>query len=205
MTRSQLWTYGIAIVLSSVLAGEITYMMNAGLSSLPVTGTAPNLTAINVATGKPLSLDSLHGKVVLMTWYYTHCPNICPLTMYHFEQVQDQLEQQGVFGNKVVLVAVTFDPVQDTPSVIRQYSQHFHANSRGWIFLRSAPSQIDTILQQWGVQVRQTSDPMFFLHTTKTVLIDQFGNIRWTYPTEYLDPGEIVANIQSLLARSNWS
>lgn len=203
VTRPKLWTYVLAGVLSAVLIGEVAYMMDQGLSSLPVTGLAPNFTATDVSTGEPVSLASLHGKVVLMTWYYTHCPNICPLTMYDFEQVQDQLEKEGVFGSKVVLLAVTFDPVRDTPPVIRAYSAHFHANPAGWYFLRATPGATAGILQAWGVQVKQSSNPMFYLHTTKTVLIDQFGNIRWTYPTEYLNPTQIVSNVQNLIARAS--
>lgn len=179
-------------------------MLNAGSGSLPVTGEIHNFTALDVANGKVVSLRSLTGKLVLMTWYYTHCTDECPLTMYHFYQIQTLLQKDGLFGSKVILIAMTLDPARDSASVIRQYSAHFQADPQGWYFLRDSVQETDRILKQWGVLVKPGTDKEFIEHTTKTVLIDQNGNVRDTYTTANLSASQIVADIQSVLSRDNW-
>lgn len=178
-------------------------MFREGANSLPVAGQAANFTAQNV-NGQTVSLNNLNGKIVLMTWYYTHCTDECPLTMYRFSQVQKQLERQGVFGKKVVLIAMTLDPTRDTMPVLRQYGQHFGADFSGWYFLRTSETNTLQILNAWGIQAKPSTDKEFIEHTSKTVLIDQNGNIRKEYNTANLDPKQITSDIDSLLRREKW-
>ncbi|MCF8567247.1 SCO family protein [Alicyclobacillus tolerans] len=196
--------YGLVAALLLALIGGIVYMLRAGGGSLPVIGQEPNFTATNVISGQDVSMGNLNGKIVLITWYYTHCTDECPLTMYRFSQIQDQLEKQGLFGKKVVLIAMTLDPTRDTPPVIKQYGEHFKANFNGWYFLRATPTQTIQILNKWGIQVKPSTDKEFIEHTSKTDLIDQNGNIRAAYNTANLDPQQVVANINSLVSRMSW-
>lgn len=195
--------YAIIAVLVIGIIGSIIYMVRAGGGSLPVAGQAPDFNAENV-NGKMMSMNDLHGKIVLITWYYTHCTDECPLTMYRFEQIQNRLEKQGNFGKKVVLVAVTLDPARDTIPVIQAYSAHYHANRSGWYFLRANPSKTIKILSQWGIQVKPSTDKEFIEHTSKTDLIDQNGNIRASYNTANLNVNTVVSNMDSLVARMSW-
>ncbi|MCL6442226.1 MAG: SCO family protein [Alicyclobacillus sp.] len=195
--------YTMIVLLAIGIVGCITYIVRAGGNSLPVSGQAPNFSAKDI-TGKTISTQILHGKLVLITWYYTHCVDECPLTMYRFEQVQNQLEKQGIFGKKVVLVAITLDPARDTVPVIRQYAAHFHANLNGWYFLRTSPAETINLLNKWGIKVKPNTDKEFIEHTSKTELIDQNGNIRATYNTANLDVNTVLSDIHSLVARMNW-
>ncbi|MDQ0188629.1 SCO family protein [Alicyclobacillus cycloheptanicus] len=196
--------YGIIGVLIVAVIGGIWYMLRAGGGSLPVEGQAPNFSAQDVSLNKTVSMQSLSGKIVLITWYYTHCTDECPLTMYRFEQIQQQLEKQGTFGKNVILVAMTLDPTRDTPPVIRQYANHFHANANGWYFLRANPAQTIQILNAWGIKVKPSTDKEFIEHTSKTDLIDQNGNIRAEYNTANLNPNQVVHDVNSLVSRTNW-
>lgn len=196
--------YGVVAVLVLAIIGGITYMLRQGGGSLPVAGQETNFTATNVVTGKGVSMKSLNGKIVLITWYYTHCTDECPLTMFRFSQIQDQLEKQNLFGKKVVLIAMTLDPARDTAPVIKQYGAHFKANYSGWYFLRANPSQTIQILNKWGIQVKPSTNKEFIEHTSKTELIDQNGNIREEYNTANLNPKQVVSNINNLVSRMNW-
>lgn len=198
------WFYPLAVLLALVVVGEIAYMFRTGEESLPVTGRAADFAAQDVYTGRTVSLRGLEGKIVLLTWYYTHCTDECPLTMYRFYQIQQKLRAQGLFGRQAVLVALTLDPGRDTPAVIRQYGNHFHDDPAGWYFLRATPAQTIRILGAWGVSVKPSTDKEFIEHTTKTVLIDQNGNVRATYPTANLNPSQVVSDIRGLVARANW-
>lgn len=194
----------LIVVLIAGIIGGITYMIREGGGSLPVEGQAPNFTATNV-TGKTISFDSLNGKVRLVTWFYTHCPDECPLTAYHMEQIQNQLEKEGKFGNKVVFVSITFDPTRDTLPVIQAWANHFQPDYKGWYFLRATPEQTKEILREWGIQVKPGATPGYLEHVVKTDLIDQNGNIRKVYNTADLNTNEVVSNINNLIAKSSWS
>lgn len=196
--------YALAAAVMVAIAGGVLYIVRAGGGSLPVTGQAPDFSA-RVVTGKPFSLKAQHGKLVLITWYYTHCVDECPLTMFRFEQIQQQLEKAGTFNRKVELVAMTLDPSRDTVPVIEQYAAHFHDNPAGWYFIRTSPAQTLQILNAWGVKAAPNTDKEFIEHVSKTVLIDQNGNIRATYDTANLNPTQVVSDINSLISRMNWT
>lgn len=195
--------YGTISVIGLAVVGGLIYMWRQATGTLPVAGQAPAFTATNI-NGQSVSLSNLQGKVVLMTWYYTHCTDECPLTMYRFEQVQQQLEKQGVFGKQVVLIAMTLDPNRDTVPVIRQYGAHFNANYAGWYFLRTNEMQTLKILNAWGIQAKPSTNKEFIEHTSKTVLIDEYGNIRAEYNTANLDPNTVTSNIDSLVSQMTW-
>lgn len=195
------WIIALALLVGT--AGGIIYMFREGSGSLPVLGQSTNFTA-TVVTGKTMSFDSLNGKVLVVTWFYTHCPDECPLTAYKMEQIQNELEKKGEFGSQVAFVSITFDPQRDTLPVIQAWANHFHANLKGWYFLRANPAETKIILQQWGVQVKPGATPEYFDHITKTDLIDEYGNIRKTYTGANLDTNEVMNDIQGLLARRNW-
>src|SRR3989337_3080347 len=78
---------------------------------------APDFTLIN-QDGARVSLHQFRGRLVILTFIYTHCPDICPLTTAKLVQVQNELKKSGWFGKKVVLLSMTFEPKRDKPDVI---------------------------------------------------------------------------------------
>ena len=100
--------YGVTTLLLIGISSGIIYMIRAGGGTLPVAGQATDFTATNV-DGKPVSFNSLDGKIRLVTFFYTHCPGPCPLVAFRLEQIQDQLKKEGVLGSKVAIVSVTLD------------------------------------------------------------------------------------------------
>ena len=120
--RNRILTLGfwaLTLILVAGIIGGLFYMIRERGGSLPVAGQAPNFSATDI-TGKTISLDSLDGKIRVVAWFHTHCPDECPLTAYRMEQIQNQLEKDGNFGNKVVFVSITFDPTRDTLLVIKE-------------------------------------------------------------------------------------
>lgn len=73
--------------------------------------------------GKPVTADSYHGKVVLLYFGYTHCPDVCPLTMVHLHTVLQQLGKRD--ASHVQVLFVTVDPARDTVPVLHQYVTAF--------------------------------------------------------------------------------
>lgn len=190
--------FGATSVLSLGVVAGLWYMIAKGGSALPTLGQAPNFTAVNV-NGQPVSFQNLNGKVRVVTWFYTHCPDVCPMTAVQLSEVQQQLEQKGQFGKDVVIVSINIDPTRDTLPVIKQWSSLFHPDYNGWYFLRATPAQTPAILKAWGIYVGKSSDnPELLTHTAQTELIDQNGNIRKIYGNN-LDPNQVVSDIENLL------
>src|SRR5205807_2565449 len=72
--------------------------------------------------GRMRTLDDFKGKVTVLFFGYTQCPDVCPTTLAELEQVKKTL---GADGDKLQGVFVTIDPERDTPDVLRQYVASF--------------------------------------------------------------------------------
>lgn len=78
--------------------------------------------------GKPRSIADFKGKVVMLFFGYTHCPDLCPTTMAEMAQVRSKL---GEDGRRVQGLFVTVDPQRDTPQVLAQYVPAFDPSFLG--------------------------------------------------------------------------
>lgn len=83
---------------------------------------------LNEATGKPVSLADYRGKVVVLFFGYTHCPQICPTTLADLAQVMREL---GKDADKVQVLFVTLDPERDTRELLAQYPPAFYPTFKG--------------------------------------------------------------------------
>ncbi len=78
--------------------------------------------------GKPASAADYRGKLTLLYFGYTHCPDVCPLTLAHLHEVMQQL---GAQADQVRILFVTVDPARDTPAVMHQYVNAFDKRAVG--------------------------------------------------------------------------
>lgn len=83
---------------------------------------------LNDATGKPVSLADFRGKVVVLFFGYTHCPQICPTTLADLAQVMSLLDKDA---DKVQVLFVTLDPERDTRELLAQYPPAFYPTFKG--------------------------------------------------------------------------
>lgn len=164
-------------------------------ASLPQRGPAPAFT-LTTQEGTRLSLKDLHGKVVAVTFIYASCADTCPLLTAKLAGLQARLGAE--FGSQVFFVAVTVDPEQDTPEVLKRYAQAHGANLAGWAFLTGTPAEILQIARQYGVYVKKTPRGDVD-HTFLTSLIDRSGLLRVQYLGVRFDPDELLRDLQSLV------
>ena len=92
---------------------------------LPVVGPAPAFT-LTAATGEPLALADLRGKVLALTFIFTTCTDSCPLLTAKMAEIQRRLGSD--FGTRIHFVSITVDPQNDTPERLRRYAEQFAAN-----------------------------------------------------------------------------
>ena len=83
---------------------------------------------LNEASGRPVSLADYRGKVVVLFFGYTHCPQICPTTLADLAQVMREL---GKDAGKVQVLFVTLDPERDTRELLAQYPPAFYPTFKG--------------------------------------------------------------------------
>lgn len=97
--------------------------------------------------GKTVTAQAFHGKFVLIFFGYTHCPDLCPTTLYMIVQA---LQEMGAESASVQPLFITIDPARDTPSVIGQYVALFSPRIIG---LSGKPAELDRIEQEYHVYV----------------------------------------------------
>jgi len=157
--------------------------------------TAPQI-ELTKSNGETFRLSDQRGKIVLLFFGYTSCPDVCPTTLAELNQVMDGL------GDKADLVQVIFvsvDPERDTPEKIQQYAGHFNQD---FIGLSGSTDELKTIWDSYGVfreEVESDSALGYIVnHTARTYLIDADGNLRLSYgfqtPVE-----DIVSDLKTLL------
>jgi len=133
-------------------------------------------------------LSDLHGKLVLLFFGYTSCPDECPTTTAILESVLDQL---GSRAGEVQVVMVTVDPQKDSPQVLQAYFTKFGGRILG---LTGDLGTITQTAKQYGVffQKQTAADGTYSIqHTLLLELIDRQGNIRVIYP--YNTPVESIS------------
>ena len=97
--------------------------------------------------GQTRALSSLKGKLTVVFFGYTQCPDVCPTTLSEIVQIKQAL---GADGEKIQAVFVTVDPARDTPEVLKEYAQRYQA-SEGWQFLTGDEAQISHLRMKLGL------------------------------------------------------
>lgn len=195
MIRSILFT---ALTFAVGAAGAYTLRQAQSPAAMHAVGTGPapgfELTAVD---GRALALEDLRGKVVVLSFAFTTCTDICPVAIYKLTWIMDELGAQ--FGNDVHFVTVTVDPERDTPDVLAEYADHMGADPRGWSLLTGPPNRIREVTERYGVFVRP-NDAGQVEHILLTSLIDREGVIRTQYLGERFAAEEMLGDVRALIA-----
>ena len=127
-------------------------------------------------SGKTFHLKDYRGKVVLLYFGYTACPDICPATLAKLAKVRSLL---GAAGKNVVTVFVTVDPKRDTPARLKEYVEYFDSSAIG---LTGTKTEIDRVVNAYNAsyQVKRSNSSLGYTisHTSIVYLIDKRGAVR---------------------------
>ncbi|AJY75740.1 SCO family protein [Paenibacillus beijingensis] len=147
-------------------------------ASFPMNNPAPEFELADALGGGKVKLSDSAGKVRLVYFYWSNCPDVCPVTTFILSKVQDELKAKGLFGSKAEIQSITFDPQRDTPEAIRKYADKFHADAAGWKFLRhSDESASAQLVKDFGLGLMKDGKGNF-THNDSIVLVDPQGSIR---------------------------
>lgn len=163
-----------------------------------VSGHMPPL-AFNLTNdeGKPVTAADYRGKVVLLYFGYTHCPDVCPLTMAHLHVVMQRL---GALADGARILFVTVDPGRDTPAVLRSYVHAFDPHAVG---LTGSPGAIETLVKRYRSAFTRepaSKDGSYEVsHSSAIYLFDREGNPRVLFtPADSQD--DLVHDLHLLLS-----
>ncbi len=145
--------------------------------------------------GKPVSLSQFRGKVVVLTFLYTHCPDACPLTAEKLHSTQIQL---GGDASKVVMLAVSIDPVGDTPATALSFSQQ-HKLSDNWHYLLGTHEELAPIWNAYSAPPIPVSGKI--KHGSALYVIDDEGHERIFFDSDFTST-QLTHDLNVLLKES---
>ncbi len=126
--------------------------------------------------GRLRSLAEFKGKVVVVFFGYTQCPDVCPTTMAELSEVKRSL---GADGARVIGIFVSVDPERDTPAVLKEYVANF---SPDFVGLRGTPEQTRDAAKEFKVfysKVPGKTETSYTIdHTAGSYVFDSQGRIR---------------------------
>lgn len=151
--------------------------------------------ALTDQDGARFTLQQLRGKVVVLFFGYTSCPDICPTELSNLAAVLDALEGRA---SQVRGVFVSLDPARDTPAVLRDYVRYFSPDLIG---LTGTPREIARVARQYNVRYarHETANGRYSLdHTASLYVIDRNGRLNAVVPYG-LPPEHVLNLVRSLL------
>jgi protein SCO1/2 len=143
-----------------------------------VTGHLPDLSfSLTGGDGRPVDASAFKGRVALVYFGYTHCPDVCPETMARLMQV---LAKLGPQARDVRILFVSVDPARDTPTIMQTYVSAFDAeHARG---LTGSGRQIEALAKRYRVayqmEKRDASGDYEVTHSSAVYIFDAQGHAR---------------------------
>lgn len=205
----------LALVALVVAAGVVALLVSGGSSSsssstntaaahaagyaasgllTPVTQAPP--LALHNYNGETVNIDSYRGRAVLVTFLYTHCPDVCPLITSQLRVAQNQL---GANASKAEIIAVSVDPKGDTRQSVERFLQA-HEMSGRMKYLVGSPKELAAAWHAWGVgSERDTQNPELVNHSGLIYGVTGSGKRATIYAASFT-PAEVAHDVPVLAA-----
>ena len=171
-------TSHIVLVLSAFVAGLVIFLGVFFYATGQFGGSGPGPSAIGGPftligqDGKPITAQDLKGKPLLVFFGYTHCPDICPTTLFELSEV---LHAMGKDADRVNALFITVDPDRDTAAVMKDYLSSFDPHLRG---ATGTQQQIDVVEKEYRVYAKKvpTKNGDYSMdHSAVVYLMDKEG------------------------------
>jgi protein SCO1/2 len=198
----QIWHAACAVLLGAMIVGCAAARPTPTPAPEGVTVLEPPTKladfTLTSSQNKPAHLSDWKGKAVLMSFGYTHCPDVCPVTLGRYKQVKEAL---GDSAGQVAFVFVSVDGARDTPAVLANYLGLF---DKEFIGLTGDEPTLRTITKEYGATFSiEKKDPnqtdYTVAHTASWFLIDPKGNLSRVYAYD-TQPEIAAADIKQVLS-----
>jgi protein SCO1/2 len=133
--------------------------------------------------GQPFTDRELRGKVAIVSFMFTSCPDVCPILTTQLAGLRTNLLPQR---QHIQLVSISVDPEKDTPAVLKDFAKKHGADYPDWRFLTGPLAKLRDVVVQGFKQSLDRGDgsPSAILHGSHLVLVDRKGMIRGFYRSD---------------------
>jgi protein SCO1 len=175
------------------------------LEGLKQFGSVPQFSLVE-RDGRRITLSDLKGKVWIVNFIYTNCPDTCPIQSAQMRQFQDEFQNES----DLRLVSITVDPKRDTPEVLSEYAKRFSADAARWLFLTGEKETIHNFAQEGfhlgAVEIPREKRPesgATHTHSPRFALVDRATQIRGYYVSTDTEAVKRFRRDLKILLRSN--
>jgi protein SCO1/2 len=148
------------------------------------------------ADGRMRTLADFAGKLTVVFFGYTQCPDVCPITLSALVETKRLL---GTDGDKLQAVFITVDPERDTPLLLKNYVSAFDPT---FVALRGTPDEVAATAKEFKVFYRKapgkTPESYTVDHTAASYVFDPQGKVRLYVRTD-MPPADLAADLKALL------
>lgn len=153
--------------------------------------------------GKQISLSDLEGKIIVLDFFFTRCPSICPSMAKAMKKLQNSFKKNDT--SIVQFLSISIDPVHDTVVQLKKFADKFNVNPDSWWLLTGNKKDIyDFALKEIKASVADVNVDTAFIHTENFFLLDKERIVRGWYNA--LDPvlqAKLVRDIPLLMLEKN--
>ena len=192
-TERKLLAFAAGVLALSVIVGTVFWKWQSNrqqqgsegrpLEGLKSFGIVPEF-SFTERDGRRITLAELKGKVWIVNFIYTNCPDTCPIQSAQMRQLQEDFLNE----KDLRLVSVTVDPTRDSPQVLSEYAKRFSADPTRWFFLTGQKAKIYKFAQD-GFRLGAAELPhekwpesgATHTHSPRFVLVDRDAQIRGYY------------------------
>lgn len=193
-------TAAYATLLASLLllAGDPAAAQSPGWKRLDADEKAPAF-KLTDQNGKPVALASLRGKVVVASFIFTECKDVCPVLPQILARVDKQLkaEEQA----QVRFVGISIDPLRDTPEKLRSFMSVHGLSQERWTLLTGSSAELTKVATDYGIVAKPDASGDL-VHNAVYILIDGQGKLRTEFHGLFTPTEEIVGAVRALLPAS---
>lgn len=163
---------------------------------------AKNLTFTN-QLGKTVDLDSLKGKILVIDFFFSRCPTICPGMAKSMQRLQNSF---GDGKDSIVqFISISIDPVNDSVLQLRKFANRYTSNHDSWWFLTGDKKEIyDFAFNELKASIADTQVDTAFIHTENFFLLDRDRVVRgWYNGFDTVKQAKLVRDIPLLMLEKN--
>lgn len=129
--------------------------------------------------GKKVSLDDLHGKIIVLDFFFTRCPSICPGLAKSMKRLQDSFVKNDSI---VQFISISIDPEHDSVQQLRKFADRYNINHDTWWMVTGNKKEIyDFALQEIKANIADPGVDTAFIHTENFFLLDSNRIVRGFY------------------------
>lgn len=158
-----------------ILGGIAFYFLWSKPVDLPRIGTVKDWPLIEVGTEEEKFVPQ--DKPKLVTFFFTNCPDICPMTMWDLKDLHQEMQERGISNDQYNILSITLDPEYDTDERIIKYKDTFDISTANWLFLRSSEAELREFTKHFNFMYAK-DERGFVTHSTSMYLVDAKGQIR---------------------------